>query len=169
MSMYTVDVIFEKLKRVAKQGRRENSSLSQAKVLDKVAAGLGYNNWSLLSRHLNKMSEAQLGKFHDALYEHPQFIEYLPPIFPAFDRAAAVREMSAWVESNFTPLIEFAFYDSESENGFAARDEDLVEALQDEFSDRFPQSLIEEVGNDLELDRGPWGSEDYGYNDEERE
>lgn len=73
--------------------------------------------------------------------------------------------MTKWVERNFTPPIEFAYYDNESENGYSWADEDLVEALRDEFSDRYPSALIEEVGSDLEVNQGPWGIEDYG-NDE---
>jgi hypothetical protein len=162
MSVYTPDSIIKNLKRVAKQLRHENSSLSQAQALDAVAAAFGYNNWSLLSKAVNAMNQARLSSFQDALYSHPEFAGYLS-LKSSFDRAAAVEEMTEWVESNYMPLNEFAFYDSESENGFAARSEDLVGALQDEFSDRFPLSLIVEVGNDLELDRGPWGNEDYGY------
>jgi hypothetical protein len=172
MSTSTPDGVIKKLKRVAKQWRRENPSFSQANALDEIAAAFGYNNWSLLSKNVNKMNQAQLSSFHDGLYAHPQFVGYLPlvsstvptaPAAPTFDRAAAIEEMTEWVESNYTPLNEFAVYDSESENGFAARSEDLVEALQDEFSDRFPLSLIEELGIELELDRGPWGDEDFGY------
>lgn len=169
MSKYTAEFVIEKLKRVAKQGRREQPSLRQTAALNKIATALSYNNWALLNQHIHKMTEAQLSKFHDSLYDHAKLIKYLPPIFIRFDQAAAIEEMIAWVENNFTPLNDFAFYDSESENGFAARDEDLNEALQEEFSDRFPLNLIEQVANELELDRGPWGIEDYGYVDDELE
>jgi hypothetical protein len=154
--------IIEKLKRVAKQGRREVPYLSQSSALDKIALALGYNNWSLLTKHVYKMGQSQLNDFHDSLYQNPKFQEYLPPIFPPFERADAVEEMTKWVERKFTPLIEFAYYDNESENGFSWADEDLVGALQDEFSDRYPSALIEEVGSDLEINHGPWGIEDYG-------
>jgi hypothetical protein len=161
----TPDLIIEKLKRVAKLGRRASPSMSQSQVLDKIAVALGYNNWSLLTKHLNKMDDSQLSDFHDGLYQNPKFKEYLPPIFPPFERADAVEEMTTWIERKFTPLIDFAYYDNESENGFSWADEDLVEALQDEFSDRYPAALIEEVGSDLEVNRGPWGIEDYGDDD----
>lgn len=161
----TPDLIIEKLKRVAKLGRRESPSMSQSQVLDKIAAALGYNNWSLLTKHVNKMDDPQLSDFHHGLYQNPKFKEYLPPFFSPFDRADAVEEMTTWIERKFTPLINFAYYDNESENGFSWADEDVVDALQDEFSDRYPSALIEEVGRDLEMNRGPWGIEDYGDDD----
>lgn len=158
----TPDLIIEKLKRVAKLRRRASPSMSQSKVLDKIAVALGYNNWSLLTKHVNKMDNPQLRRFHDGLYQNPKFEDYLSPIFPPFEREDAVEEMTTWVQRKFTPLINFAYYDNESENGFSWADEDLVDALQDEFSDRYPSALIEDVGRDLEVNHGPWGIEDYG-------
>lgn len=166
MGIYSTEFIFEKLKRVAKQGRRENAALSQAEALDMIAVALGYNNWSLLSKAVQKMDNMQLREFYDGLHQNPKFAEYLPPIFPSYDKEEAIEEMKAWVKEQFTPLVEFAYFESEAENGFAWPEEDLVCALNEEFDDRFPFSLIEEVGIDLEVNYGPFGKEDYGDNDD---
>lgn len=166
MGIYSPEFIIEKLKRIAKQGRRENKDLSQAQALDLIATELGYNNWSLLSKHIHKMEDSQRKDFHDRLYQNPKLSEYLPPVFPPFNKADAIEEMTAWVRKKFTPLVEFAYFDSEAENGFAWPEEDLVFALNEEFDTRFPPALIEEVGLELELNEGPWGEEDYGDDDE---
>ncbi|MGK5024243.1 hypothetical protein [Janthinobacterium sp. RB2R34] len=164
MGICSPEFIFKKLKFVAKQGRRENAALSQAETLDMIAVALGYNNWSLLSKAVQKMDNTQLGKFRDDLYQHPKLAEYLPPIFPSYDKDEAIEEMTAWVKDRFTPLVDFASFDREAENGFDRPDEDLVWALNENFDDRFPLSLIEEVGKDLENNYGPCGKQDYGNN-----
>lgn len=157
----THDFVIEKLKRVAKNVRRANPTQTQSKALDQVAAMLGYNNWSMLSKHVHQLKAAGLAIYHDGLYQHLKLANLLPPKQPPFDPVAAAEEMRTWVEGKFTRLIEFAYYDKESETGYAWADEDINNALQEEFDHIYPIELIEEVAVELELD-GPWGIEDYG-------
>lgn len=157
----TPDYVLEKLKRAAKKLRQADPSLAQSKALDKVAALLSFNNWSLLSKHVQKMAGLSLIMFHDDLYQRPKLLALLPPKHPSFDPAAAAEEMKDWVERNFTRLNEFAYFDNESPTGFSWPDEDISNALQEEFDHVYPFELIERVAVELELD-GPWGIEDYG-------
>ncbi|PMS15816.1 hypothetical protein C0Z18_25385 [Trinickia dabaoshanensis] len=76
----------------------------------------------------------------------------------AFDKEAAREEMREYVEGNFTRLIEFAFYDSESENDFARPSVDLQKELGAGFGKLFPSELIAEVASDMEMNEGPWES-----------
>ena len=78
------------------------------------------------------------------------------------DAQAARQEMENWVRKNYSRLVDFAFFDRESENGYAWPSVELNEELQEEFSDQYPYELIEEVAIDLEMNNGPWGIENYG-------
>lgn len=162
----SAETILAKLKRVAKKLRQANASLTQAKALDQVAAMLGFNNWSLVSKHVNSLAGYRLSLFHEGLYERKNLDGLLPPQFPDFDEDEAAEVMRTWVEGNFTRLIEFAYYDNESENGFGWPDEDISNALQEEFDGVYPLELIEKVAVDIEMD-GPWGIEDYGDDSDE--
>lgn len=77
------------------------------------------------------------------------------------DDAPARQAMEAWFRGKYTPLIDFAFYDPESENGFAWDDVDPHAELREEFEGKYPIELIKQVADGL-LDEGPWGIEDYG-------
>jgi hypothetical protein len=155
------EFVIEKLKRVAKRLRKESPSLTQAKALDQVASLLGYLNWSLLNKHVGKMSWLELSNFHDSLYQRPNMESKLPPQYSSVDSDDAIAEMKVWVEGKFTRLVEFAYHDSESENGYAWDDEDLDNALQEEFAHKYPYELIQKAAVELEMD-GPWGIEAYG-------
>ena len=157
----THDVVIEKIKRAAKNIRRADPTQTQSKALDQVAAMLGYNNWSMLSKHVHQLKPGALAIYLDDLYQNPKLASLLPPKQPPFDPVAATEEMRTWVEGKFTRLVEFAFHDNESETGYAWPDEDINNALQEEFDHIYPFELIEEVAVELELD-GPWGIEDYG-------
>lgn len=151
------------LKHYAKSLKQAQPSAPLSVRQNIVAATLGYSNWSLLHKHVRKMSEAQFAALHSNVSTHPELGAFLKPSEPKeqLDEEAAKEEMRNWVRSNFTPLIEFAFYDSEAENGFAWPDVELNMELQSEFDDQYPLKLIEEVASELE-EEGPWGEEDYG-------
>ena len=152
-----------KLKRVAKAAKRlryPNAQLSE--LHDKIAKVAGYNNWSVLHRDILRMPQKRFEELEAALSQRLEQEVSLNKRAREFDRQAAIEEMETWVKANFTPLVEFAFRDSESETGYAWPDEEINYALQEEFSDRYPDDLIEEVATDLEIDYGPWGREDYG-------
>ena len=151
--------LLDALKRAAKDGKKANpASKPLSWYQDQIAVAFGYGNWSTLHKHLMGMSNAHFDKLKAKMLAHPQVGPFLQSIPKVFDKDAAYEEMRAWVKARFTPLIDFAYYDSESPNGFAWPDVDLREELQDHFGGTYPDSLIEEVADDLEQ-HGPWGEE----------
>ncbi|MFM0416992.1 hypothetical protein [Paraburkholderia aromaticivorans] len=156
--------LIDLLKRIAKRKRRqlvdESDDTPLATLHDAIAIGLGYDNWSLFHKDVGRMTEAHFAKINAKVRAYPEIQKFLTerPI----DREAATEEMREWVESGFTRLIEFAFYDPESESGFAWPSVDLNEELQAEFGDRYPEDLINDVANEMELEEGPWGDENLG-------
>lgn len=153
--------IIEKLKRAAKSIRRAHHTRTQSQALDQVAAMLCYTNWSMLSKHVHKLNPGELTRYHDKLYQQRELAKLIPPQEAPLDPEKAEEVMTSWVNRNFTRLVEFAFHDNESATGYAWPDEDINDALQQEFGDIYPLKLIEKVAMKLELD-GPWGIEDYG-------
>lgn len=98
-----------------------------------------------------------------------QTVEPSNPIEPFLnveDEEAARQEMSDWVRNTFTPLIDFAFYEKESENGFEWPDVDISDELQSEFGEKYPIDFILKVAAEL-YDEGPWGLEDHGGNEDD--
>lgn len=159
--------ILHNLKRAAKAVRRANPSVKQSQALDVVASLLGFNNWSLVSKHVNSLTPLHTVIFNTGVYSLPKLAALLPPQFPPFNRDSAIEEMRERVREKYTPLVEFAFHDNESETGYAWPDEDLSEGLQNMFGDRYPFELIEEVARDMEIDHGPWGIEDHGRDEDD--
>jgi hypothetical protein len=160
---YQTQAVLEVLKRFAKQLKRAHGAQKLAACQDRVAKMFGYQNWSMLHKHLAKMSQTEIDELLHRIRAVPDLgalVEKDKTL--TLDVAGAKAEMEEWVRSTFTPLIDFAFYDSESENGFAWPDVYLSEELQDEFAGRYPADLIEEVATQLEVDDGPWGREDDG-------
>lgn len=152
-----------KLKRAAKAAKKLRYPDAQLSELhDKIAMVAGYNNWSLLHRDILRMPQKRFEELVASLSQRLEHEVSLNKRARSFDKDAAIKEMKAWVRGNYTPLLDFAFRDPESETGYAWPDEDINYALQEEFSDRFPEDLIEKVATDLEVNYGPWGIEDYG-------
>jgi hypothetical protein len=153
------------LKHCAKDGKKANPHLKLSWFQDQVAIAFGYLNWSLLHKHLLEMSEGELDALIEKMKAHSKVGSYLNIKAlnggEGYDEESAKDEMREWVRGRYTRLIEFAFYDNESENGFAWPDVVLSNELQDEFSDRYPHEVIINVSAELEQD-GPWGIEDYG-------
>jgi hypothetical protein len=158
-----VDLI-KLLKRFAKNAKSMGQSDQPlAQHQNQVARWLGFANWSLLYRHLDGLVGS---KFQELLYRalrHQVLGDFI------VDKAVrtvvvvdAVATMKAWTRETYTPLVNFAFYDSEAENGYSWPDVDLAYELEEEFGGRFPPELIQEVAIELELEDGPWGLEDYG-------
>lgn len=155
--------ILGSLKRAAKALRHDHNALTQAKALDSVASQLGYKNWALLSKDVGSSTPAKLEGIYRRILDHALLGDYATLLF---SEAEARNEMEEWVRSKFTPLVHFAYYDRESENGFAWDDEDLAAVLEAEFGDRFPLKLILDVAASLEANEGPWGIEYYGEDNE---
>lgn len=153
------------LKSVAKQSKKGQPTQKLAWHQDKVAKVLGYKNWSTLHKHFLKMPHGQFNGVVKQVLANPLLGSSaikVKSLAVAIDPEAAAEEMRQWVRGNYTPLIDFAFYDKESENGFSWPDVNLLEELQDEFEDQYPFEWIEGVAVELERDAGPWGVEDYG-------
>lgn len=160
--------LIELLKRVAKREKtqlrdEEFEEVQLSTVLDQIAVTLGYRNWSLLHKDAIRMPTGRFSALAARVSDFPEVQEFQR--YNALDKEAARSEMREYVEGNFTRLIEFAFYDSESENGFAWPSADLRDELEAEFGERFPPELIAEVASDMEVNDGPWGIEDYGDDD----
>jgi hypothetical protein len=154
--------LIKALKRAAKIQKKKFSDLKLSYILDQIAAASGYNNWSLLHKDICNMSTASFQKL-EAHFLLQLAIEFPPKaqVLSAQEESIAVSAMRTWVEGKFTRLIEFAYHDSESENGYSWADEDISYALQEEFSEQYPLDLIEKVAADLEVNHGPWGIEEY--------
>ncbi len=157
--------LLSRLRRVAKMVKADNPSMQLAKSQDLVAIRVGFKNWSLLHKFLASASPTQAASTEASVKRDAMLADYYQKTEPLDVDAASV-EMEDWVRSNLTPLIDFAFYDNESENGFAWQDEDLFIELQQEFEYKYPLELIEKVALELELNEGPWGYEDYGSDDD---
>lgn len=117
----------------------------------------------MLSQSIQKADAARFATIRSQVEKSSLIAPYLLEL-QIFDPEAARDEMCEWVRSRFTRLIEFAYYDSESENGYSWPDVDINMELQEEFDQQFPSNLIEEVASYLECE-GPWGEEDYGFED----
>jgi len=148
------------LKRLAKKENKKSPSMTHSGCLDRIANSRGYLNWALFTKDIEAMTVPRFALLQSCFTIFPGNNLPEAQLHPLeVDEQEAIDIMTDWVERNFTRLIEFAFYDSESENGFATRDEPISMALQEEFDDQYPFELIERVATNLELD-GPWGVEE---------
>lgn len=152
---YRVSFI-DSVKRLANKLKKQ-SGQKHAEALDIIASKFGYKNWSQFHQDIINMSDAKFGQIKFE-FESKYLVNISGYIF---DEESAIETMRSWVRQNFTPLVDFAFYDSESSNGYAWADEDINLALQEEFLEKFPLELIEKVADDLEINHGPWGIEKY--------
>lgn len=163
------DALLRLMKQLAKKEQndreREFEDVKHSALLNAMALTLGYANWSLLHKSVAAMSDKDFAKFSAKVHAYPQVQQFIAD--QSIDREAAIEEMREWVHSKYERLIEFAFYDSEAENGFAWPSVDLIEELQGQFDGTYPYDLIEEVAFEMEQD-GPWGVEDYGDDAGER-
>jgi len=162
------EVFLDKLKRLVRERRLSHTgSQKHAWFLDQLAQSLAYGNWSQLRRSVDAMSEARFDELWDFALEHlPGFERGLEIVKLTQDEEAeAIELMQNWVTTNYSPLISYAFFDNESENGFAESGVDLNDVLQSEFQETYPLDLIEQVAIDMELDQGPWGDENSYYRD----
>lgn len=151
------------LKRYAKD--LKSQSVEEHKLAwfqDQVAHKLGYQNWSVLHKNV-----VQMGWYEVA---GPQGIAKKAPALWALVESAtsktiivedAIDTMKSWARAKYTPLVEFAYRDSESPTGYAWPSVEMEEELSSEFAGQFPDDLIEEVGYQLDAEEGPWGLEKY--------
>ena len=126
---------------------------------DQIAIRLGFKNWSMLHKHLASAKWSAVDQVKTLALQKPglgQFIE--DHAYKTIDEDEGRETMRDWARAKYTPLIDFAFYDNESPNGFSFPEVDMVIELGEEFAGQYPQELIEVVGQRLEAD-GPWGLE----------
>ena len=152
------------LKRIAKQTqKKDETSKPLAWYQDFVAQALGYKNWSQLHKHLDGLTGTDFDLVVRRVLEHKDIGSIIAKLaVRTINVEDAIEEMTRWARKKYTPLVNFAFYDNESETGYSWPDVDMAEELAAEFEGRFPIELIQQVGNDLDVDEGPWGIEDYG-------
>lgn len=157
------DDLFGLLRRYAKAAKKRDLSGKPLSFhQDQVAISLGFKNWSMLHKHLAPALWSETDRLLRLALKRPALRDFIQAhAYRTIDEDKAAERMRAWARAKYTPLIEFAFYDKESETGFAWPDVEMVIALGEEFAGKVPQDLIERVGNELELE-GPWGLEEYG-------
>mgnify|MGYP001219770910 CR=1 FL=1 len=126
---------------------------------DQVAISLGFKNWSMLHKHLASANWSAVDQLKTLALKKPDLGEFVEEhAYKTIDEDDAAETMRQWARAKYSRLIDFAFYDNESETGFSWPAVEMVMELGEEFSGRYPQVLIEKVGWDLEVD-GPWGLE----------
>lgn len=146
------------LKRFSKSLKKSEPDKPLAWFQNQVAVSLGYPSWTILQKHILKMLPQRFNNLADVLYAHAQLHAFMPRRETEDDARRAMRQ---WVSERYSPLINWAFYDSESENGFSVPSVEIEYELQVAFDERYPLALIEEVAIDLEVNEGPWGDEDF--------
>jgi hypothetical protein len=137
--------------------------------LDVRGRALGFANWALFHLHIAHLPADDLDALLARSKGKPDLAHFgkAAPSVTAIDEADEPEDvMRAYVRDHYTPLQDFAFYDNESESGYAWPDVELAEVLQEEFSDRYPLEMILEVARYMEAESGPWGVEEYGRNDD---
>ncbi|MBC3832407.1 hypothetical protein H8K33_12950 [Undibacterium amnicola] len=152
------------LKRFAKTAKSiDQPSQRLTHYQDQVARWLGYANWSMLHKHLDELGASKFQEVLSRVLRHEVLGDFIAEkAVRTVVVTDAVEVMTTWIRVTYTPLVNFAYYDSESETGFSLPDVDLAYELEEEFGGRFPSELIQDVAADLEVDEGPWGLEDYG-------
>jgi len=155
------EALLNLLKRIAKKVKSSQPARQLSAIQDKMADTFGYTNWSMLHKHVVAAPPVEFWRFVTTVNSHPKIGPVVEALAPPLDEEAASEQMEAWVRRTYTPLIEFAFHDSESPTGYSWPDEDLIDGLQDEFGHCYPQELIEQVAYRLEGNEGPWGVEKY--------
>lgn len=143
---------------------KKQSDNTHSEILDWIAVRFGFNNWSLFQNHIPISSNQHFAEMQ------AKFENMKSSVFAALQSAESdsIEEvddsfgkevMESWVRRKFTPLVDFAYYDPESENGYAWDSEDIFQELMDRFDGTYSESLIQEVAANLEVNHGPWGRE----------
>lgn len=125
---------------------------------NEIAISLAFKNWSMLHKHVAPIKWTYVDHVLDLVLKKPglgQFVE--DHAVKTIDEDEGTDTMKDWARAKYTPLIDFAFYDNESPNGFSWPDVDMAEELREEFSGQYPDDLIESVAHYLEINNGPWG------------
>lgn len=152
--------LIELIKRIAKhQNKQQTSPLPLSKLLDQEAVSFGYKNWSLFHRDIGRMPDSLFAVIDAKVKKSPGAQEIAER--KSIKQAAATEEMQSFVRLKYARLIDFAYLDSESENGYAVPSVDILDQLASEFGGSIPDELIESVAAEMEED-GPWGVENYG-------
>jgi hypothetical protein len=152
------------LKRIAKQLKTLSvAGKGLATHQDEIAHSLNYKNWSMLHKHLDGLHGPAFQLAMNQVLRHKQLGPAVKELaFRTIDEDEAVQTMKSWARRKYSRLIDFAYYDNEAENGFSWPEVDMADELSAEFCGQFPDNLIQEVGNALDTDEGPWGLEEYG-------
>lgn len=151
--------LLDLVKRFAKQAKASDPGAHQLSYHhDKVAISLGFNNWSLLHKHVMGMNWSARSDFRSLVGGKPVLGQFM------YDHAMktivvedAIKTMKDWARQKYMQLANFAYLDNESENGFSWPSVDMDDELIDEFIGDFPEDLIRQVGYDLDGEEGPWG------------
>ena len=161
-AMSSMDLL-DLLRRYAKASKTSDTAgKSLSFHQDQVAISLGLKNWAMLHKHLSSARWSETNRLLTLITKKPHLGDFVATrAYRTIDEDEAADRMKRWARAKYTPLIEFAFYDNESETGFGWPDVEMVIELGEEFAGKVPQDLIERVGHELELD-GPWGLEDDG-------
>lgn len=134
---------------------------------NEIGVSLGFKNWSMLHKHLTSIPWAYTDHVLELALKNPDLGAFIKKhAVKTIDEDEGRETMRAWVRGRFTPLIDFALYDSEEANGFAWPEIDVIDYLRDNFSGEYPDELIKSVASDLEVNYGPWGEEDRGGPDD---
>lgn len=163
---------FKRAAKLAQKSQQPTGEKPLAWYQDRVAKAFHYINWSQLHKHVRSTSSSTLDEIRRRALLHPELAIFLNKprqeveAMSSLDLKSAKEDIRSYAREHFSPLNDFAFFDSESESGFAWPEVDLDMELQDAFADQYPIDLINEVAADLLLQHGPWGVEDYGPDEE---
>lgn len=106
-----------------------------------LAISLGFNNWSMLHKHLAPVKWPWQGHVLDLALKKPGLGQFIQDhALETIDEDEGTQTMKSWARGKYSRLIDFAFYDSESENGFSWPEVDMVGEVGDQFGGQYPQS-----------------------------
>lgn len=129
---------------------------------DQLAQKLGYQNWSVLHKNVAQMGWYELVGPEGVAKKLPALWEFVVmATSTTIVVEDAVDTMKTWARAKYTPLVDFAYLDSESSTGYAWPSVEMEEELASEFAGQFPDDLIQKVGYQLDGEEGPWGLEKY--------
>ncbi|PKH04422.1 hypothetical protein CXF72_01385 [Psychromonas sp. MB-3u-54] len=151
----TPESFITNLKRAAKIEKRAQNQHNHTFFLDKIASVSGYKNWALLHKNLDKVR-----------FGGPQFREIrkivnsrLVKAVPNAIQEYVISDLRSYLKGNFEKLAEFSMPDSSSTNGFSHPSIDLTASITENFSDIYPESLLQ-VAIDVLEKEGPWCMDD---------
>ena len=152
------------LKRFAKNAKASDTNCnSLAFHQDWAAHVLGFKNWSMLHKSVNGLKGSAFDRILSLAVHHKDIGPFIRnATVRTINVTDAIDEMKTWARSKYSRLIDFAYYDNESETGYSWPNIEMSDELEVEFGGRFPFELIRKVGDDIDGNEGPWGLEENG-------